>query len=426
MGKKSRRPASNVPSLPNEIKALIVEQLGISEDNDTILSLLNTSSDFAQVCRRELYRHVDFRGKSLSAVKLFTSVIAPRSSRYVLSVALAIPERDDPAVHNKYAPAHTQSPGESAEEYFDADGTKPTWRFFAEADTSFARALASLSNVVTLNLTVPTHQLDTQEFPLWASTFGTLAGWEGLKHLTIRSADWSQDLPFLDIEPASRDAAMEALAPHRHLHTLRLLGIGAFSRGPRRDQSLAERPIPSLSDLRALHLSGFYISQFMESAVKWGATNLTHLVLSERDEGGVEALQDLLDANNATLESLAIRQRGDLDWSESSGPPPAADAFPYLERLALEIDTGATPAIVFFSLLKSVNVVEIGAGDEETVADILALLRLALVWPKLEELSLAAHGELDDWSELYEMCEKRGVELIPGSDVESDFPCTRP
>lgn len=165
----------------------------------------------------------------------------------------------------------------------------------------------------------------------------------------------------------------------------------------------------------------------MDSVAEWGATNLTHLVLAERDEGRGHELHDLLKANNSTLESVAIRQAGNLDWWTVGGPPPlSADALPRLERLVLVLNHACIPTFRHFASLESVQIVELGAGEDETVADIVTLFRPASVWPKLQELSVTVHGETEDWSELYELCEKRGVDLIPGFDVEADFPCTRP
>lgn len=160
-------------------------------------------------------------------------------------------------------------------------------------------------------------------------------------------------------------------------------------------------------------LSDSVVFNPMISVVKWGATSLTHLVLTECYQHEVDELLDLVKANHTTLTSLVIRQPGGPDWS-TTDPPLAVDALPRLERLALELAGGAVSAIQCFSLLGGVSTVEIGASDEETVVDIVAVLRLPAVWPRLEKLSLTVHGEVEDWTELYELCEERKIELLPG------------
>lgn len=165
----------------------------------------------------------------------------------------------------------------------------------------------------------------------------------------------------------------------------------------------------------------------MDSVAEWGATSLTHLILAESGEGRTHNISALLEANDSTLESLAIRASDNLDWWRSRSPPPlCANALPRLNRLVLAFKTECIPTIRYFSALNNVKIVELGAGDEETVALMVPLLRPSSVWPKLEELSVTAYGDTGDWSDLYAMCDERGVELLPGFDVAADFPCTRP
>jgi hypothetical protein len=174
-------------------------------------------------------------------------------------------------------------------------------------------------------------------------------------------------------------------------------------------------------------LSGYFIGMFMESAVKWGATNLTHLLLAEPEEGRADQVDAFLKANNSTLESLAIRQTGNLSWRRPGSPLPLpADALPRLKRLVVALDVGWSRTARYFASLESVKILELGAGEEDTVADVVTLLRSPSVWPTLQQLTVTVLGETEDWSELYELCEKKGVHLIPGFDVAADFPCTRP
>jgi hypothetical protein len=102
--------------------------------------------------------------------------------------------------------------------------------------------------------------------------------------------------------------------------------------------------------LKSLHLAGGYLSEFTPTFVRLKPP-LTHLVLAEDSELEWEILRDLLIAVSSTLESLAIRQAGQLLNDPAVKPFKVTD-LPKLKRLAIALNVSPIrhrPSSIFYS-----------------------------------------------------------------------------
>lgn len=154
------------------------------------------------------------------------------------------------------------------------------------------------------------------------------------------------------------------------------------------------------------------------------APPLKSLILAEDTEIDASDIRELLVAVGPTLESLAIRQAGDITDDTLSCDDFLASELPRLKRLAIALRGEIMMPLKKFRNV-NLEILELGSESEGVLEQLCTLLEEEGVWPSLKELAFSSSSvDGETWARIHELCEKRGCSFLPGFTTELDWPVT--